>query len=170
MPSEADGEDPRIATYEEAEALIAWLHASPPYELVGRVVCEASAVEAGLIQCAYQAGMEPERLRRMQASDLLTRLRRHPHPDSRVDRDLLQRIADLLEVRHVLVHGAPMNRFGDRDVHGFVKHNRESGEGYIWFGLTEEELTTAAGELAEVGEVLQSVVLTFEDQKARGEG
>lgn len=169
MPSEPEEEQPRIATYEEAQALIDWLHSSPPYELVGRVVCEASAVEAGLIQCAHQAGTEPDRLRKMQARDLLRCLRRHPHPDSRVDRDLLKRVSDLLKIRDVLAHGAPMNRFGYGDVHGFVKHNRETGEGYEWFGLTEEELTTAARDLTEIGEVLQSVVLRFEDRKSRGE-
>ena len=60
-----------------------------------------------------------------------------------------------------------MNRWGYANVHGFVKHNRKSGGGYEWFGLTEEELTATARSLAEIGEELQSVVLSFVDQNAR---
>ena len=164
MPN--DREEPRIATLEEAQALIHWLHSSPPYEWVGRVVCEASAVEIGLIQCAHQAGTEPQRLKKMQARALLTCLRKRPHPDSRVDQNLLNRVADLFSIRNILAHGAPMNRYGNGELHGFVKHNRNTGRGYEWTGLSEEELETAARDLAEIAELLQSVVLTFEDGKA----
>jgi hypothetical protein len=147
---------------EQVEAFIAWLHQSPPYELVGRIVCEASALELGLFQCAAQVGTPAEKLKKQRLSGVLSILKKSPHPNPLIDNDLLASVKELSEKRDAVVHGAPMNLFGKPDLHGFTKQNRDTGEGYYWYGFEADELEALASQLRELAEIVQSVVLTYE--------
>lgn len=165
MSEDTDGVDePRIATEADVEAWAAWLVLDPPYELVGRVVCEASALELGLLRCAHQAGVDRAQLGRMTARGVLERLRKEPHPDAQIGPEMLRRVEELLRQRNVLAHGAPMNVWGKPHLHGFTKQNRPTNAGYLWFGFATHELEELARELRDLAELVQSVVLTHADR------
>ena len=149
---------PGPADEADIDAFIMWLDQKPPFELVGRVVCEAAAVEIGLIDCAQQAGTDRSKLGKMRTRQVLEQLRRHPHHDGRITPLLLDRVERLLDKRDVLAHSAPMNVWG-RPQHGFVKLNRPTNENYLWHGFESQELEAIARELAEIAELVQSVAL-----------
>lgn len=159
MNESSDSTQPNIADEADIDLFIKWLELKPPYELVGRVVCEAAAVEIGLVDCAQQAGTERRKLGKMRTRQVLEQLRRQPHPDRRINPLLLARVEELLDKRDVLAHSAPMNLWG-RPQHGFVKLNRPTNENYLWHGFASQELEAIARELAEIAELVQSVTLS----------
>lgn len=150
---------PRTPSEADIETFIRWLELKPPYELVGRVVCEAAAVEIGMIDCARQAGTDRSTLGKMRTRQVLDQLRRRPHHDVRITPLLLDRVEQLLDTRDVLAHSAPMNLWG-RPQHGFVKLNRPTNQNFLWHGFESQELEAIARELAEIAELLQSVTLS----------
>lgn len=158
----ADGQH-EDADVPDVAAFTAWLDERPPYELVGRIVCEAAALEIGLVQCAVQAGADPAALGKMRTRQVVGLLRKQDHPDGPLGAVALDRVLELLYRRDVLAHSAPMNVWG-RQAHGFVKLDRPRNDRYLWHGFGTDELTALADELERLAEIVQALRLQQDDR------